>query len=194
MYSEKNTSVSLSKELRTQPVCQLGLSTPSPSRVKNIAWKLLKFSSLFLDTKPSISSNGFCRSVHYNPINCHGCLFHLSVAFLDFDNYLVSLFTCRALSIEESGLRNEIIGPFIRGKIRRELYHLYELVLSNKPRRILDEMCRLYGKFASYSSHVLCKTRLIFPRINGPNDSTASWPSARTCIKHGSVSLIVVDS
>ena len=68
----------------------------------------------------------------------------------------------------ESGLRNEIIGPFIRGKIRRELYHLYELVLSNKPRRILDEMCRLYGKFASYSSHVLCKTRLIFPRINGP--------------------------
>ena len=24
------------------------------------------------------------------------------------------------------------IGPFIRGKIRRELYHLYEHVLSNK--------------------------------------------------------------
>ena len=33
-----------------------------------------------------------------------------------------------------------------------------------KPRLILDEMCRLYGKFASY------KTRLIFPRINGPNE------------------------
>ena len=26
------------------------------------------------------------------------------------------------------------IGPFIRGKIRRELYHLYEHVLSNKTR------------------------------------------------------------
>ena len=38
-----------------------------------------------------------------------------------------------------------------------------------KPRRILDEMCRLYGKFASYLRRVLCKTRLIFPRINGPN-------------------------
>ena len=30
-------------------------------------------------------------------------------------------------------------------------------------------MCRLYGKFASYLRRVLCKTRLIFPRINGPN-------------------------
>ena len=28
----------------------------------------------------------------------------------------------------------KIIGPFIRGKIRRELYHLYEHVLSNKMR------------------------------------------------------------
>ena len=47
------------------------------------------------------------------------------------------------------------IGPFIRGKIRRELYHLYEHVLSSKPRLILDEMCRLYGKFASYVRRVL---------------------------------------
>ena len=31
-------------------------------------------------------------------------------------------------------------------------------------------MCRLYGKFASYLRRVLCKTRLIFRRINGPND------------------------
>ena len=38
-----------------------------------------------------------------------------------------------------------------------------------KPRLILDEMCCLYGKFASYLRRVLCKTRLIFPRINGPN-------------------------
>ena len=37
-----------------------------------------------------------------------------------------------------------------------------------KPRLILDEMCRLYGKFASYLRRVLCKTRLIFPRINDP--------------------------
>ena len=37
-----------------------------------------------------------------------------------------------------------------------------------KPPLILDEMCRLYGKFASYLRRVLCKTRLIFPRINGP--------------------------
>ena len=38
-----------------------------------------------------------------------------------------------------------------------------------KPRLIVDEMCRLYGKFASYLRRVLHKTRLIFPRINGPS-------------------------
>ena len=37
-----------------------------------------------------------------------------------------------------------------------------------KSRLILDEMCGLYGKFASYLRRVLCKTCLIFPRINGP--------------------------
>ena len=37
-----------------------------------------------------------------------------------------------------------------------------------KPRLILEEMCRLYGKFASYLRPVLCRMRLIFPRINGP--------------------------
>ena len=63
----------------------------------------------------------------------------------------------------------ETIGPFKRGKIRRELYHLYEHVLSNKTRLILDEMCRLYRKFTSYLRRVLCKMRLIFPCINGPN-------------------------
>ena len=45
--------------------------------------------------------------------------------------------------------------------------YLIRLVLA-KPRLILDEMCRLYGKFASYLRRVLCKTRLNFPRINGP--------------------------
>ena len=44
-----------------------------------------------------------------------------------------------------------------------------------KPRLILDEMCRLYGKFASYLRRVLCKTRLIFPRINGPSMSTIPY-------------------
>ena len=39
------------------------------------------------------------------------------------------------------------LGPFIRGKIRRVLA---------KPRLILDEVCRLYGKFASYLRRVLC--------------------------------------
>ena len=38
-----------------------------------------------------------------------------------------------------------------------------------KPRLILDEMYRLYGKLASYLRRVLCKTGLIFPRINGPS-------------------------
>ena len=46
-----------------------------------------------------------------------------------------------------------------------------------KPRLVLDEMCRLYGKFASYLRHVLCKTRLIFPRINGPNNSNSNNPA-----------------
>ena len=47
--------------------------------------------------------------------------------------------------------------------------HLYEVFLVlTKTRPILDEMCRLYGKFASYLRRVLGKTRLIFPRINGP--------------------------
>ena len=41
-----------------------------------------------------------------------------------------------------------------------------------KPRLILNEMCRLYGKFASYLRPVLCKTRLIFPRINVPTEWT----------------------
>ena len=35
-------------------------------------------------------------------------------------------------------------------------------------------------QFASYSRRVLCKTRLIFPRINGPNvdPSGCSFPTA----------------
>ena len=52
--------------------------------------------------------------------------------------------------------------------IIRELYHLYEHVLSNKTHLILDEMCHLYRKFACYLRRVLRKTCLIFPCINGP--------------------------
>ena len=57
----------------------------------------------------------------------------------------------------------QLLGPFIRGKIRRVLHnctiytsmsHLIRRVLAN-PRLILDEMCRLYEKFASYLRRVL---------------------------------------
>ena len=69
--------------------------------------------------------------------------------------------------------------------------YLIRCVLA-KPRLILDEMCRLYGKFASYLRRVLCKTRLIFPRINGPNvanlDINASAYSYRT---QGRVSILL---
>ena len=44
-----------------------------------------------------------------------------------------------------------------------------------KPHLILDKMCRLYGKFASYLRCVLCKTHLIFPRINGPIVCDSDW-------------------
>ena len=47
------------------------------------------------------------------------------------------------------------------------------------PRLILDEMCRWYGKFASDLRRVLCKTRLIFPRINGPNVLRTLFPFFR---------------
>ena len=48
-------------------------------------------------------------------------------------------------------------------------------------------MCRLYGKFASYLRRVLCKTRLIFPRINGPNvfsESNLSSGSIKRRVDH----------
>ena len=51
------------------------------------------------------------------------------------------IFSCRPISL--AVLCREIIGLFIREKIRRVLA---------KPRLILDEMCHLYGKFASYFS------------------------------------------
>ena len=64
-----------------------------------------------------------------------------------------------------------------------------------KPRLILDEMYRLYGKFASYLSRVLCKTRLIFPRINGPIDSIhklhcSDFGTKKSLLREISLSLI----
>ena len=44
-----------------------------------------------------------------------------------------------------------------------------------KQRLILDEMCRLYGMFVSYLRGVLCKTRLFFPCINGPTDTSSNF-------------------
>ena len=64
------------------------------------------------------------------------------------------------------------IGPFIREKIRRVLC---------KSRLILDEVCRLYGKFTSYLRRVLCKTRLIFSRINGPIMSISNCVDTTLC-------------
>ena len=49
-----------------------------------------------------------------------------------------------------------------------------------KPRLILDEMCRLYGKFASYLRGLLCKTRLIFPRINAVSNGGCSHKCVNT--------------
>ena len=60
------------------------------------------------------------------------------------------------LSYDESYLRTGVKGY---SKIRRVLA---------KPRLILDEMCRLYGKFASYLRRVLCKTRQYFSLYKWP--------------------------
>ena len=57
--------------------------------------------------------------------------------------------------------------------------YLIRCVLA-KPHLILDEMCRLYGKFASYFRRALCKTRLIFPLINGPIMSMLVIPIDRS--------------
>ena len=67
------------------------------------------------------------------------------------------------LSQDASYLRTCVKGC---SKIRRVLAKL---------RLILDEMCRLYGKFASYLRRLLCKTRLIFSRINGPIDKALKF-------------------
>ena len=59
----------------------------------------------------------------------------------------------------------------VKFSLRRECPGRSVLTNGKRPksRLILDEMCRLYGKFASYLRRVLHKTRLIFPGINGPN-------------------------
>ena len=72
------------------------------------------------------------------------------------------------LSLDALYLRTGVKGC---SKIRR--------VLATS-RLILDEMWRLYGKFASYLRRVLHKTRLIFPRINDPNNVQFSNDSSVT--------------
>ena len=55
----------------------------------------------------------------------------------------------------------ETLGPFIRGKIRRELYHLYEHVLSNKTR--LSQAASYFRRNVPFirKVRVLFKTRLM---------------------------------
>ena len=64
-----------------------------------------------------------------------------------------------------------------KNTIYTSMSYLIRRVLA-KPRLILEEMCRLYGKFASYLRRVLHQKRLIFLRINGPIMSglfTIAW-------------------
>ena len=80
---------------------------------------------------------------------------------INFMFYLVSLaavfWMSRNAPPKEGALRDiqktaerEIIGPFIRGKIRRELYHLYEHVLS-KTRTARIDGSRLISVLDSFS-------------------------------------------
>ena len=90
------------------------------------------------------------RNVFRSKINA--CALFLQVLCRTGRSFIQSV-SC--LSYDTSYLRVGVKGC---SKIRRVLA---------KSRLILDEMCCLYRKFASYSRHVLCKTCLIFPRING---------------------------
>ena len=63
-----------------------------------------------------------------------------------------------------------------------------------KPRLILDEMCSLYEKFASYLRRVLCKTRLIFPLINGPTVHAAVLVTYANYLHEGFVASAVFSS
>ena len=56
--------------------------------------------------------------------------------------------------IKDQDMQAGTLGPFIRGKIRRVL-NKRRTVPFIRACLILDEMCRLYGKFASYLRRVL---------------------------------------
>ena len=125
-----------------------------------------------------LEKSSSCPCFQNNPSmlskSLHFLLFcHVEMKDLNCNYHVASVHPCELFSFINT------IGPFIRGKIRRELYHLYTSMpylirrVLAKPRLVLDKMCRLYGKFASYLRRVLCKTRLIFPRINGSNVLTA---------------------
>ena len=72
--------------------------------------------------------------------------------------------------------------------VRREdhLYEVFFVLVLAKLRLILDRMCRLHGKFTSYLRRILCKTRLIFPRINGPivNLENRVWSALLSPMRH----------
>ena len=85
-------------------------------------------------------------------------LTHAYYAFASYKTRRSFIRSFSRLSQDAPYLRTGVKGC---SKIRRVLA---------KPRLILDEMSRSYGKFASYLRRVLCKTRLIFPRINGPSE------------------------
>ena len=89
---------------------------------------------------------------HVFPSKINACVIFLQVLCRTRRSFIWSV-SC--LSYDTSYLKTGVKGC---SKIRRVLA---------KSRLILDEMCCLYRKFASYSRQVLCKTWLIFPRING---------------------------
>ena len=89
---------------------------------------------------------------HVFPSKINACVIFLQVLCRTRRSFIWSV-SC--LSYDTSYLKTGVKGC---SKIRRVLA---------KSCLILDEMCCLYRKFASYSRQVLCKTWLIFPRING---------------------------
>ena len=46
-------------------------------------------------------------------------------------------------------------------------------------------------QFASYLRHVLCKTRLISPRINGPIVPVYRWGTETPLLKNWTISLLL---
>ena len=76
------------------------------------------------------------------------------------------------IQLHEKSPAFDILGPFMRGKIRR-VSHKTRTVPFIRAVLVLDKTC----SYKWYNSRLI-KTRLIFPLINGPNMSNAgdfSW-------------------